>query len=113
METNKRNQLLLDVITSDINNYVDWTYISRSPESNLSEDFMREFKYNIDWSYALIHQKMSENFIREHKDFVNWCSISKYQKLSEDFIREFADKVDWNMIFEYQNISENFINEFK
>ena len=32
---------------------------------------------------------MSEDFIREFKDKVNWSYISYSQKLSEDFIREF------------------------
>ena len=36
---------------------------------------------------------MSEDFIREFKDQVNWYYISIHQKLSEDFIREFCNEL--------------------
>ena len=69
---NKRNQLLLDVITSDINNYVDWTYISRCPESNLSEDFIREFKDKVNWYNIFRHKNVSHDLIKDFKHMVNF-----------------------------------------
>ena len=50
------------------------------------------------WKLISINQKLSENFIREFKDNIDWNSISQYQKLSEDFIREFKNKINWNSI---------------
>jgi hypothetical protein len=38
-------------------------------------------------------QKLSEEFIKEFKNEVDWDFISKYQKLSEEFIKEFKNEV--------------------
>jgi len=45
-------------------------------------------------------QTLSEDFIREFKNEVDWENISMYQTLSEDFIREFGKKVKWELYFE-------------
>ena len=89
---------------------VDWEKISR--ESELSEEFIREYADQVDWYCISAYQKLSEDFIREFKDKVNWNYISKYQRLSEDFIREFRYKVNWNYISKYQHLSKEFIEEF-
>ena len=56
----------------------------------------------MNWSRILIYQKLSEDFIREFKDEVNWEIISECQILSEDFIVEFENKITFsrpNIIF--------------
>ena len=76
---------------------VEWDDISKN--TILSEDFIREFRYEFDevgWGYISIYQKLSEDFIREFKDDVDWCFISQYQQLSDEFKEEFKHK----MIFE-------------
>jgi len=85
-----------------------------------TEDSIREFKDEINWSHVSWggigrskRIKLSENFIREFKDKVDWYYISDRQKLSENFIREFKDKVYWNKISNYQILSKKFIYEFK
>ena len=93
------------------NGTLPWVYTSTY--KTLSEDFIREFKNEVNWLYISMKQNLSEEFIIEFKDKVNWLYISKYQKLSENFIREFKDKVDWNYISAFQNLTENFIREFK
>jgi hypothetical protein len=70
----------------------------------LLNDFWVEISYKVD---------LPEDFIREFKDNVDWYWISLHQTLSEDFIREFQDKVYWYHISWYQKLSTNFINEFK
>ena len=47
------------------------------------------------------YQKLSENFIREFKYKVDWVHISYQYILSENFIRKFKNKVDW--VYIYQN----------
>ena len=90
--------------------FIDWCDVCKCP---LTEDFIREFKYKVDWDYISEFQNLSEDFIREHKDKVDWDYISVYQKLSEDFIREFQDMVDWIAISKFQYLSEDFIREFQ
>ena len=65
------------------------------------------------WRELSRHNGLTEEFIREFKNDVDWSRISKYQNLSEDFIREFKDRVDWDWIAKYQRLSKNFIREFK
>jgi hypothetical protein len=90
---------------------VYWSGISQ--HQKLSEDFIREFKNDVDWDYISSYQRLSEDFIREFQDRVNWYWISIFQKLSENFIREFKDKVNWGYISLYQKLSEEFKKEFQ
>ena len=61
----------------------NWDIISES--KNLSEDFIKEFKYKVRWYHIYWCQKLSEDFIREFKDInkAHWDDICKRQKLSE------------------------------
>ncbi len=60
----------------------------------------------------IIISKLSESFIKEFNYKINWKHISSQYKLSESFIRKFKNKVDWECIERYQNI-KSFSNEFK
>lgn len=91
----------------------EWDRIIYYKNSELTEDFIREFHDKVNWEYISKCQKLSENFIREFHDKVDWVSISINQKLSESFIREFQDKVDWECISSYQKLSENLVREFQ
>ena len=79
----------------------------------LSEDFIREFQYNVNWKNISYCIKLSEDFIREFQDNIYWNDIAKYPDLSKDFKKEFEDKLkfwiydsDESMMFEdeYQMI---------
>ena len=71
---------------------VNWWRISMQP---LSEEFIREFKDEVNWNNISVIQNLSEDFIREMKNYVDWGLISIRQVLSEDFIREFKDYVSF------------------
>lgn len=91
----------------------DWDCIIYYKNSELTEDFIREFKDKVDWHNISKCQTLSEDFIREFQNKVEWKNISFNQKLSEDFIREFKDKVDWKWISCKQKLSEDFVKEFQ
>lgn len=75
----------------------------------LSEDFIREFKDKVNWSFISQKQKLTESFIEEHDNYVHWEQISKFQKLSEDFIKNcFQYDIAYNLI-KYQKLSNSFI----
>ena len=61
----------------------------------LSEDFIREFRYRVDWMWVCIHQKLSELFMREMKDKVKWNYAAENQKMSDEFILEFYDRINY------------------
>jgi len=75
----------------------------------LSEEFIEQNKYLVDWECISEYQPLSEEFIKQNKDLVHWYCISRYQKLSEEFIERNKDLVDWDCISEYQKLSEEFI----
>jgi len=71
----------------------------------------------IDVAYKAI---LSEEFIRDFKDQLDWDGISRYQQLSEDFIEEMKNYVNWQIIINSQKLStalyekmkkEGYINE--
>ncbi len=64
----------------------------------LSEDFIREFKYKLNWYFISRRQKLSEDFIREFKNEVRWASICQKQVLSDEFIIEHKDYVSWGVL---------------
>ena len=109
-----RRNLLRDIGIGKLENEItsnEWENISKSKK--LSEEFIREFKEQVNWVRISRYQNLSEDFIREFQDSLFWNIISGTQTLSEEFIREFRYKVDWISISESQKISELFIREFK
>lgn len=88
---------------------VDWEYFSS--RKGLSEEFIREFQYNLNWTQISYYQEISEDFIYEFQDKVDWGYISFRQILSENFIKNFTDKVNWDNISSKQLMSDGFIHE--
>ena len=76
----------------------DWNNLDFYRNNTLTEDFIREFKDDVNWDCISSCQKLSEDFIREFQDKVDWSTISYRQKLSGKFVREFQDKIDWSSI---------------
>jgi hypothetical protein len=113
MENNYRKKLLLELHITQNENSINsslWDLLTERTE--LSEEFIEEFKEELDWPKISRFQKLSENFIRKYKEEVNWEDIRKFQKLSENFIEEHQNVVDWYYISEYQTLSESFIQKF-
>lgn len=92
---------------------IDWSFIVRKYRFKLSEEFIREFKYDLDWNWISRFQRLSESFIEEHKDLVDWMCISFSQALSEPFIEKYKDKLSWMWISGNQKLSESFIENHK
>ncbi len=89
----------------------DWLFASMF--CSLSEDFIKEFKDNVDWDWIWQKQHLSEDFILEFLDKADECSwryISYVQNLSFDFILDFDDKIVFDCLAQKENFS---IEEFK
>jgi len=76
----------LETIQNNLKNANDYVW-QQINEMALSDDFIREFKTKVDWSWISTHLPLNENFIEEFQDFIDWEAISQYQTLSDDFIR--------------------------
>jgi hypothetical protein len=86
----------------------------------LSEDFIKNNKYNVDWNMVSFYQELSEDFIFEHKGFVNWFNIFDTKKLSMPFIKkaifflqESKQNIYCGRISLKQNLTEEFMEEFR
>jgi hypothetical protein len=61
------------------------------------QDIMK--RYNVDsfdyipWHFVSAYGELSDDFMREYKIELNWAYISHYQKLSYEFIYEFRNKL--------------------
>jgi hypothetical protein len=77
-------------------NRVDWSEICKT--RILSENFMREYDYFINYNYISKFQKLSERYIRDCRFFLNWVHISEYQKMSLEFMEYFKDSLNWTLI---------------
>jgi hypothetical protein len=62
---------------------------------NLTEQFMIDYQYKLDWMWVCIHQKLSESFMRKMKNQVKWNYAAENQKMSSDFIIEFCDDINY------------------
>jgi hypothetical protein len=96
------------------NNYLFPRDIYSSKNGTLTITALRLFKDKLNWDSICYHnRKLSEDVIREFHNEVDWTIISRYYDLSESFIREFKDYVVWQDISTYQVLSEEFITELK
>jgi|APSaa5957512493_1039668.scaffolds.fasta_scaffold18885_2 hypothetical protein len=91
-----------------------WNTVSRINlfKYTSGEDFIRQYRDNLNWVYVSQHCKMPIDFIREHSDFIDWEVVSKWQKLDSDFIREFSEKIEWFNITLSQKLDQSIIREF-
>jgi hypothetical protein len=107
-------QILSEDFIREFHYRINWICLNNNmiPNKGYSYDFIRDFQNKVDWFLICEYQYLSEDFIREFQSNINWYIISKYQRLTEKFIREFKNYVDWERIIKYQILSKNFINEF-
>lgn len=91
-----------------------WEAICRY--GSLTEDFVREFVNEIDWSIFNQYIVLEGNMIREFKDYINLETYFKYGWFPLDFVREFKNELDWTKINTYylkhlpDNIKKEFLN---
>lgn len=104
---------------------------------DLTSDWLRQHKDQLDWTNVCRYQKLEQSFIEQMDQYVNWIAVSKWQlhlsqdfirknwdklnkpllsrhtTFSESFLREFKDEIDWEMIIHTQKISINIMREFR
>jgi hypothetical protein len=90
-------------------NKVNWYIISG--RQDLSEDFIRKHKDDINWNQlSFYHKNLSIPFIEEFINYLNLHEIIENSKLSEEFIKKYSNKLFGKenlqlRLFKYQNIS--------
>ena len=60
------------------------------------------------WSLLGLYFCISEEFIIEFKNEIDWGCISRYQKLSCKFINKYKNKLYTNFLIDNKNINKNY-----
>ena len=87
---------------SNLNNYI--LYINEQ----VSEEFMEEFKYSINWKYISIYQYIPNNLIDKYSNLIDWYYISKLQDISEENILKYKDKIYFEELFKNKYIIKKY-----
>lgn len=109
------NIILSEDMIRQLDEYVDWSIISKYYKSFTAE-FYIQYKDKLNWFYVCNNNRyLPESVIEECIDFIDWCALSKCVKLSENFVRKYQDKIYWNNLSANNecNFSLDFISEYK
>ena len=84
-------------------------------EENLSRKIKdKVFGWEADLSNCIFDRQLSEDFIRKHKYDLNWEQISYFQgHLSEQFVEEMSDYIVWDQFNPHKSTWENYSTKFK
>jgi hypothetical protein len=94
---------------NDIKNLNMMTY------SNLSEEFIKKYKKNINWGrmmlYMLLCKDHDDNLFTKYIDIIVkenlWDIISASEDLPIEFIKVWKDKLNWNILSLVKNFTED------
>jgi len=89
-----------------------WYDLSSNP-NELSLDFIRKYKSQLQWHYiSKKRQDINIDFIEEFKDYINFHQLLIWYNFSEDELRQYQDYLDFKLVFRFQKISIDFVKEF-
>ena len=83
----------------DIYPLLDWEAVSRRQE--LTDNFIREFRDEVDWFSIITDYKHNIKFVRENLKYIDryaWIEISMCRDLTPEFIYTFSEYLDWSSI---------------
>ena len=91
----------------------DWFNISESYK--LTDEFIREFKYDILWKVLFSKQVLSDEFLIEIQDTINWTDYFIYASSSFAIMKKFIAKAEphYFRIFKLSHFNEQQINELQ
>lgn len=96
--------------TDDISNLNVQTY------KNLSGDFLKKYKSNINWSKVILYISTQCDDFEKYIDVISennlWSLISS-NDLPIDFINRWKDKLDWKQLSMVKSFTDEEINLFK
>jgi hypothetical protein len=94
----KTHQCLHQYLDFDTNSE-KWSFVFEY--NQVSETFLRKHHSEFDrevWSVISAFQELSEDFMCEFKDELDWIEISQNQRFSEEFAVQFKLLLDWEAI---------------
>jgi len=102
LNVNTYKNLSFDFIRENKSN-INW---QRMSYIDMGFEFLLYFKDSIDWNVASLNYSLTENQIEMLSDKVNWTNITLSQDLSENFLIKWCDKLDASYILLYKPSEE-------
>lgn len=90
----------------------DWEYEPFYMSFNFSSEFLRRFKYKLNWIYISYFVSLTEDMIIEFKDFIDWPTISQNQVLTEKILIEYETYIYWPGFITNDKISSNIKSKY-
>jgi hypothetical protein len=75
--------------------------LSMTTYSNLSDEFIKKYKENINWDRMILYISTQSDSFEDHTKVIedkNLWSVISANDLSIDFIRQWKDKLDWSYL---------------
>jgi len=69
-------------------------FVVISSYQKLTEEFLEDFKDELDWFFISIKQELSEHQMEKYEDKLDWWLLSQWQNMSSEFIEKHRDKLD-------------------
>lgn len=83
-------------------------------ELSINEMYMKTLEGPINWWSICINYKLNNDFLLEFKDEINWAYVSFHQSLNLNSLNnEIINKLDWDEICTYKNISLSNLIKFR
>lgn len=90
--------------TSDLekfSGYIDWNFVSNSPNFSLTIPNLRKFKSKLNWNIISQRLHITNEVIDNFADVLDWnaASKSRYVEFTEEFVEKYHAKWDWSNLF--------------
>lgn len=105
----KTHQCLYQYLDFDTNSE-KWSFVFE--HNQVSEELLRKYCSEFDsevWSVVSACQELSEDFMCEFKDELDWSEISQNQRFSEEFAVRFKLLLEWEYIIGRNMFTFDFI----
>lgn len=92
---------------------VKFEQLSFNNKLNLSIDFLREFKDEIDWEGWWLFQPLKYKELYEFRDMIyDWRQISRNRNLPIEVIEHFRNELNWKDVCLKTHLTEEFMEEY-
>lgn len=89
-----------DVIIEHMDILKNWLPLICKHQS-LSESFIHQYRYCLDWSLVSRLQKLSFDFIKQHEQFIDFKWLSTNAYITLDVLEAYESRINWEHVILY------------
>lgn len=107
-----RSDLTYDFIR-EFKDHLYWAPLCSNGKLVFTDEFLDEFDDYIRWDKISENKVFDDEFIRRYASKLNFISMSRNQKLSEEIMNEYESSLDWSYVSLFQKMSDQFIKKHR